>query len=424
MWRLAMLFCLTFAAAVYSDDAFGKYYTDTGDVFSMIAVPGGSVIAAHHSSIGGQGEILVMKIQSNGRIVWKQAFKSDFALQGTRMIQTSDGGFAITGMRYSSAIGPTDILLMRLNSEGKLNWVKKYFTSGWDTGDQIVETKNGGFLIFSNAGLDFVLLRVDSTGNLLWTRSWEAYFPESLALKQLQDGHFAAAITTSRPVNPNISAGMAVLTFTSGGAVAGEVEIDSTSGTQFTQVVFLADGGFAATGRFYPNQNEQMFIALFNRTGKVLWKKAYTFDRHLEASDIQQATNGDLIIAGNLYGHDFRAFVLRVSLSGKVLNTVSFGKDLFQSAGNILPLNDKQLLLSGNIDFNTFKADWSYIFKLDSENAQGCSTFTNESFNSLPPPLLQTGVPKIYVKTPAEYIVTSPAMDSYSPLISGHYLCH
>lgn len=414
MWRIAILLSLLCTGFVCSDDAFGKYYTNAGEVFSMIAVPGGYVVACHHSPIGGRGEILVMKILLRGTIAWKRAFRSEFALQGTHMIQTSDGGFAITGIRYSSPIGPTDILLMKLNRDGKLMWVKKYFTFLWDSGDQIIQTQNGGFLLFSINGFDLILLRVDAVGNLLWTHSWEAGFPEMLGVKRLQNGHVLAAITTM--------SGMAVLEFTPDGEISKKVGIDGTA--QFMHAVFLADGGFAVTGFFYPDQKQQMFVARFNQEGKLVWEKAFTFDRGLEPSDITQNAKGELVIAGNLNSHDYRVFVIRLGPMGKVLNVHSFGIDLIQSAGIILPVNQDQLLFSGHADFTTFGADWACIFKLNSENVEGCSTFTNESFNIIPAPPLQMVIPETYVKTPPEYEVTSPGIETYTPAITGHSLCY
>ncbi len=88
----------------------------------------------------------------------------------TPSLQTPDGGYVIVGFTMSSGMG--DLLLMKIDSEGNILWQKAYGGSYPDIGISIQMTNDGGFIIsgatysFGAGNNDLWVLKLDSDGNI------------------------------------------------------------------------------------------------------------------------------------------------------------------------------------------------------------------------------------------------------------------
>lgn len=130
-------------------------------------------------------------------------------LIATSVIQTSDGGFAVAGQ--NATLGPYVLrsgrnyekqtaLLVKVDSDGNEEWRKTYESIGFDSANEMVQTKDGGYALmgYSDKVIEgqrvFVLTKTDSTGNIEWYRSFQnqAYLQLTSAI-QTSDGGFAMA---------------------------------------------------------------------------------------------------------------------------------------------------------------------------------------------------------------------------------------
>lgn len=137
--------------------------------------------------------ILLSKADFNGQILWAKMFGGDRNDRLWALIHTSDGGLlaggyswsGISGHKTQPSRGGMDVWLLRLDAQGNLLWEKTYGGSGKDELFSIVEMPQGGFMLgchstsnisgekseSSRGGLDFWLLRIDDTGNILWDKT-------------------------------------------------------------------------------------------------------------------------------------------------------------------------------------------------------------------------------------------------------------
>ncbi|MBK8700529.1 MAG: T9SS type A sorting domain-containing protein [Saprospiraceae bacterium] len=97
---------------------------------------------------------------------------------GFSSIQLYDGGFASLGWTKSYGNGQSDYYLIRTNSEGDTLWTKTYGQFNLESGLCIVESDGGGFILggsgrsFGNGRSDCLVIRTDANGNHLWTKAY------------------------------------------------------------------------------------------------------------------------------------------------------------------------------------------------------------------------------------------------------------
>ena len=125
-----------------------------------------------------------------------------FALPPTAVansiVQTSDGGYALAGYANDNGLMPW---LVKIDSNGNVLWNQTYSEFGSGLIRDLIQTSDGGFAFAGNAGCgvpEGILVKTDSSGNVQWSVS---NGPSAIAFSVIQtaDGGyvFAGTYTTS-----------------------------------------------------------------------------------------------------------------------------------------------------------------------------------------------------------------------------------
>ncbi len=161
-------------------------------------------VTNHH----GEGDCLLIKLSSTGGVEWSRTVGGSLADSGSDAVELSNGDIMLLGTTASSdgdipgVHGSSDVLLARLNSNGDLLWTRTYGGSMYDAGLNIVPATDGGFVlgctsasndgdvVGNHGGNDAWLLKVDASGNLLWQRSLGGSSAENASLMQDASGGY------------------------------------------------------------------------------------------------------------------------------------------------------------------------------------------------------------------------------------------
>ncbi|MBK7386539.1 MAG: hypothetical protein IPI63_07370 [Methanothrix sp.] len=164
----------------------------------------------------GGADIWIVKLSRNGAIQWQKCLggSDDDTAESIRM--TVDGGFIVTGTTYSHDGDVTgkhnpgsrnpDFWVVKLNSDGAIQWQKCLGGSDYDWGYSGQQTADGGYIFcgntFSDDGdvienhgaSDSWVVKLNSVGVIQWQRSLGgSRTDEAYSIEQTGDGGYIIA---------------------------------------------------------------------------------------------------------------------------------------------------------------------------------------------------------------------------------------
>ncbi|MCK4307458.1 T9SS type A sorting domain-containing protein, partial [candidate division WOR-3 bacterium] len=155
---------------------------------------GGFIIAGATSSFGaGSQDVYLIRTDSDGDTLWTKTYGGTGFDDGWFVQKCAGGGFIITGYTWSFGAGKADVYLIRTDSDGDTLWTKTYGGTEWDLGNSVQECASGGFIITGSSAGDVYLIRISEAG------------------VEEETGNRHKAIGISLEIYPNPSLGKAVI---------------------------------------------------------------------------------------------------------------------------------------------------------------------------------------------------------------------
>jgi len=121
-------------------------------------------------SFGAGGyDMYLIKIDTNGGVIWEKTYGGTANDYGYKCIATTDNGAVITGKTASFGAGGDDVYLVNINLNGDSIWTRKYGGTGDDRTISIKNTSDGGFIACGytssfGANSDVYLIKTRSDG--------------------------------------------------------------------------------------------------------------------------------------------------------------------------------------------------------------------------------------------------------------------
>ncbi len=154
------------------DTLWTKTYSQ-GLGYSLATTSDGGVIIGGTRDESGEN-IYLLKTDGNGLLTWEKSFGGTGYDFGTTVIQTIDGGYAITGFSTTSTANSQDIILIKTDASGNSKFQLTYGSSDVEQGFGLVQHDDGGFSIagMSNSGGSYIYLdRTDALGIEIWQKN-------------------------------------------------------------------------------------------------------------------------------------------------------------------------------------------------------------------------------------------------------------
>lgn len=173
-----------------------KYmHPDDDEITAMRLTPDGKVILLGYTfSSGTYSDVLLIKTELNGNLIWRKRFGNSFAEKyysieiiknNTEYLLGGDYGYYNSGTPYF------DMSLMRTDTAGNIIWQQQYGISPNESGKCAIPTLDSGFAICGMYNDTGVVLKTNKNGVVQWIKKFSSE-PSSIiySLKQLQDSSY------------------------------------------------------------------------------------------------------------------------------------------------------------------------------------------------------------------------------------------
>ena len=300
--------------------------------YKIIRTFDGGFIACGYtnSETGTSDDILYVRLNSSGQKLWSKTFGGSGKERGQDIIETSDG-FTIVGYSTTPPAQYYDAIVIHTSPNGNVLWSKVVGNSNYDDANTIKKLTDGGYILGGqstngNKGLDQYLIRLNSSGDTLWTKRFGTLGNDNIeSLVLLSDG-FVVAGNTSTPLTGDD--GNLAKTDLNGSLIWSKT-FGGSDQDDFHRVEKTADGGFIVSGTTssYGSLNPNMWLVKTNSSGDSTWARTFGGDNHDHGYSAVQTIDGGYIIAGHTGSFGFNnedGYVVKIGPDGTGTNKLSY----------------------------------------------------------------------------------------------------
>ena len=346
-----------------------RTYGDTGEEewprYICQTNDGGYIVAGITDSFGaGNSDFWILKLDSEGLVEWQNTYGGSGDDYAASIRQTSDGEYIVSGETNSFGAGGDDSWILKLDSAGNVNWQYTYGGTGYDYPASIQQTSDGGYIVagdtdsFGAGGSDFWIVKLDSAGSVDWQSTYGGTSDDwANSIQETSDGGYIVAGDTV-----SFGAGGSdfwVLKLDSAGNVNWQYTYGGTGDDFDTFIQQTSDGGYIAAGftdSFGAGSND-IWVLKLDSNGIVEWQKTYggTNDEYCLYSPIQETGDSGYILGGMTlsFGAGSADFwALKLDSNGIVEWQKTYGGTSVDFGQSIQQTSDGGYIFSG--DSNSF----------------------------------------------------------------------
>ena len=369
-------------------------------------IDGGYAVIGYTNSIDGditdklveENDFWVLKLDIDGNIEWQKTYGGSGDDVGRAIIQTNDGGYAITGPSKSSDgdgstnEGQHDHWILKLDAQGSIQWEKSYGFAGHDHSQSIMQTNDGGYFIGGYLDVDasgglgnetittkhgvgeFWAQKLDSNGDLQWRRYFGGSNNDRIyKVLQAHDGNIMLVGSSESEDfdinNSNGSYDFWILKIDTKGEMLWEKSFGGSGIDNAYAATTTNDGNYIIVGSAISNDgdisaskgNSDVWAIKIDDNGNLLWEKSFGGSGFDAAFAISKNTIGfdSYVIAGNSKSSDADTtmnngendyWVLKIDGSGNLLFEKSLGGSALDFANGVVETSDQKIVVVGETE--------------------------------------------------------------------------
>ena len=272
---------------------------------SMIQLDNGGFIAVGSTrSFGeGMGDFWIIRLDGQGDAIWTQTYGTENDEGCTSVIQTSDGGFALVGYASDQYVfpHPTYVYLIKIDSVGNVEWENKYGDFENSICNNVIELEDDSFILTGTHTTnevnrsDFLLMRVDSDGDSLWSKLYGGDGIQSCKSSLVAlDGSICLAGTRDwnfLVINTNVNGDSLW------GATYGTGNVEKCN-----MIIQTGDEGYALAG-YRSGAGADFWLLRIDESGDSLWTGDYSTGYGEECNTMALTPEGGFLLVGTIDHH-------------------------------------------------------------------------------------------------------------------------
>jgi hypothetical protein len=252
-------------------------------------------------------DVLLRKLDAHGDLIWQSTYTNSgtYRDQATDIALDDSGNVYLCGASYING-NHFDFLVLKFDPNGNLLWDYTYNGSAsLADGATALALSNGSVFVtgaatFTGSYIDYLTLRLSASGSLQWQSTYNyVNFADVPFDIEVQDGHVFVTGGSQNNFSDWDYATLQLLE-TNGSAV----DTSRTGGTGIgfeyaTEAVMDNNGNYYLTGTFYNNGSKDFKTIKFDANLNVVWAQSFDFDgEDDEAFSVAVDTSGNVYVAG------------------------------------------------------------------------------------------------------------------------------
>jgi len=306
--------------------------------------------------------------------LWTRTFGGPRADGAESIIETHDGGYAVTGFTYSAGAGRSDVYLLKTDVDGNEEWTRTYGGPGWDLGFSVYQTgADSGYVVagyttsFGAGSMDLYLIKTDRDGNEVWSRTFGGELIDvGRSIVETSDGCYLVCGYTESFGDGEDD--FYLLKVDAQGDEMWHRTYGGTGSDMGNSIIRTGDGNYllcGSTGSTAGYDLRNVYIIKVDDEGETLWTRYFGRPEDYEQGDeVYPTSDGGYIIVGSgddLFAELSNVYMVKTDPDGNRLWSSKFGTSIFYDYG-----------------FSAFEAaDRGYIF---AGSAKSAATQKNDVF--------------------------------------------
>jgi len=335
----------------------------------------------------------------NGTLAWVESFGGSGIDQATGVISTDDGAFMVVGSTYSNdghftglkSTTDADYFLMRVRPDGGVDWTKVYGGGDDELATGITKTSDGGYVLVgysrsdncftgSNGGFhDYYILKVDAQGNEIWCQNFG--YPGSDQAQNIIEtregdlmvtGFFDVSASGGQGNDDRENAGTLHgvgeywgIKLDADGQFFWKRYFGGSNNDRSYNVMQTNDGGFVIIGASESDDFDitdsrgsyDYWGVKLSAEGDLEWTRSFGGSEIDIAYDIATTLDGNFLIVGDARSNDQDVstnygnadiWLVAIDPQGNLIWEKSLGGSMFDSAKDLLPMNNNLYCVTGS----------------------------------------------------------------------------
>lgn len=155
-FTVAGFLVLAIVGPIYSQDTLWTRTYGGGSTDEAYAVwhndDGGYVLAGMTDSFGAiNQDMYLVRTDSLGDTLWTRMYGGTVSERATGAQQTADGGFVAAGWTSSYGSGLWEYYLVKMDAAGDTTWTATYGGADEDKAEDVIQTSDGGYALTGSA---------------------------------------------------------------------------------------------------------------------------------------------------------------------------------------------------------------------------------------------------------------------------------
>lgn len=283
-------------------------------------------------------DLWFVKLDKDQNIEWQQSYGGEGQDFLTDILPTKDGGFlaiahsrsSVSGDKTTIPLGESDLWLLKLNSQGEIEWQKSFGGDQVDAYAKILETPNGYLIGASSAsgvsgnkseptrGIgDYWVLEIDANGEILWQRTIGGDNGDSLSdLVATPDGGYilagdsASRLSGDKSIPNKTFDDLWLVKIDANGSIIWQKTFaGGHTGTNWlSDIVPSSKGGYLISAMAGPGaghdkteagyQDRDFWLLKISEEGEVCWDKTLGGDSADQSMSAFEDLEGNFVVGG------------------------------------------------------------------------------------------------------------------------------